>query len=87
VTAGLLLHTQPQPGFTGLINLAGLHGLRNRAIDHLNQAETQRQEDCGHPADHAKGSLRSMPSVAASPPEGETVNAPACTDVPIRGRP
>jgi len=44
VTAGLLVHSQPQPGFTGLINLAGLHELRNRAIDRFNQAETQRQE-------------------------------------------
>jgi hypothetical protein len=44
VTGGLLLHAQLEPGFTELLNLAGLHELRNRAVDHLNQAETQQPE-------------------------------------------
>jgi hypothetical protein len=39
-----LLHAQLEPGFTELLNLAGLHELRNRAVDHLNQAETQPSE-------------------------------------------
>jgi len=44
VTGGLLLHGQLEPGFTELLHLVGLHELRNRGIDHFNQAETQQQE-------------------------------------------
>lgn len=44
VTGGLILGSQPDPGFTELLNLVGLHELRNRAIDHLNQAESQQQK-------------------------------------------
>jgi hypothetical protein len=34
VTGGLVLHGRLDPGFTELLNLVGLHELRNRAIDH-----------------------------------------------------
>lgn len=44
VTSGLLLHSQPEPGVTELLNLAGLHELRNRAIGRFSQAETQHHE-------------------------------------------
>jgi hypothetical protein len=42
VPAGLNCHGQLKPRFTELLNTTGLHELRNRAIDHSNEADDQR---------------------------------------------
>ena len=54
ITAGIICHGQPQSGRTELVDLAGLHELRNRATDASRRPTTIKGTGCDCRAAPAK---------------------------------